>query len=156
MFGDINITFTPSRHFSGRSYSSMGKCLWGGWAIKSFKENIWFSGDGGYGKHFEEIGKKLGPFDFGFIECGQYGKEWPQIHLFPNESVQAAIDAKVSVAVPIHWGAFNLSYEHSWHEPADKFIANCKKNSVAYATPEMGKVNYLTEQNNSWWRNFIK
>ena len=64
MFENIKITFTPSRHFSGRGFKDRNKGLWGGWAFKAADENIWFSGDGGYGNHFKEIGEKLGPFDF--------------------------------------------------------------------------------------------
>jgi len=49
-FEDIEITFTPTRHFSGRGLTDRGKTLWGGWVFKTSNENIWFSGDGGYGK----------------------------------------------------------------------------------------------------------
>ena len=70
-FENINITFTPTRHFSGRGLTDRNKSLWGGWAFENKNENIWFSGDGGYGQHFKEVGKRLGPFDFGFMECGQ-------------------------------------------------------------------------------------
>ena len=30
-FEDIHITFTPTRHFSGRGLKDRAKCLWGGW-----------------------------------------------------------------------------------------------------------------------------
>lgn len=69
-FADISITFTPTRHFSGRGLTDRAKSLWGGWAFKTETENIWFSGDSGYGEHFKTVGEKLGPFDFAFMECG--------------------------------------------------------------------------------------
>ena len=87
---DVTITFTPTKHFSGRGLGSMAKCLWGGWAIQSNQESIWFSGDGGYDKHFATIGEQLGPFDLAFMECGQYGSDWPDIHLFPQEAVRSS------------------------------------------------------------------
>ena len=77
----VEITYTPTRHFAGRGLSDRNKCLWGGWAIKSSSENLYFSGDGGFGDHFKDIGEKLGPFDFGFMECGQYNERWHQIHM---------------------------------------------------------------------------
>ena len=92
-FEAINITFTPSRHFSGRGLRDRFKSLWGGWVFKTETESIYFSGDGGYGKHFKEVGEKLGPFDFGIMECGQYNEQWHQIHMYPEEAIQAAIDA---------------------------------------------------------------
>ena len=67
MLEDIQITFTPTRHFSGRGLTDRAKCLWGGWVFKTEKENIWFSGDSGYGMHFKLVGEQLGPFDFGFM-----------------------------------------------------------------------------------------
>ena len=77
----------------------------GGWVIQTAQEKIWFSGDGGYGKHFTEIGRRLGPFDLGFIECGQYNEMWHQIHMYPEEGVVAALEAGASKVMPVHWEA---------------------------------------------------
>ncbi len=151
-FENIIITFTPTRHFSGRGLSSLSKCLWGGWALTSPKERIWFSGDSGYGDHFKEIGNKLGPFDLGFMECGQYNDDWPQIHMFPNESVQAAIDAGVKRAMPVHWGGFNLSYQHGWREPAEEFIQNASHQSLPVLTPRLGEIFTQKTTSGPWWR----
>jgi L-ascorbate metabolism protein UlaG (beta-lactamase superfamily) len=121
-FGDITITFTPTRHFSGRGLTDSAKSLWGGWTFKTPTENIWFSGDGGYGKHFLEIGKRLGPFDFAFMECGQYNELWHLIHMYP-----------------VHWGAFSLA-QHSWTEPAERFVAEAKSKSISYCLPMLGEL----------------
>lgn len=137
--GDIEITFTPTRHFSGRGLTDRQKCLWGGWAFKTATESIWFSGDGGYGKHFVEIGTRLGPFDLAFMESGQYNYDWHQIHLFPHESVQAAIDAGVKKAMPVHWGGFALSYQHNWREPVEDFVKAAIDNNLEYVTPRLGQ-----------------
>ncbi|MCB0516354.1 MAG: MBL fold metallo-hydrolase [Chitinophagales bacterium] len=154
-FQQIQITFTPTRHFSGRGISSMAKCLWGGWAFKTPTENIWFSGDGGYGAHFAEIGKKLGPFDLAFMECGQYNQNWTQMHMFPHESVQAAINVKAKIAVPVHWAGFNLSYEHAWYEPAEHFVQSTQELPLKTLTPSLGEIFYLQEVPVSfWWEKF--
>ncbi len=153
LFEDIRITFTPTRHFSGRGLRDRAKSLWGGWVLKSATENIWFSGDGGYGSHFATIGEKLGPFDFAFMECGQYNEHWHQIHLYPEESVQAAIDAKAQKIMPVHWAGFSLA-QHPWTEPVERFAAECTKQNVSYITPKLGSpfsVNTLTN-NIQWWK----
>lgn len=152
-FEDIDFTFTPTRHFSGRGMRDRFKGLWGGWVIKTDTENNWFSGDGGYGTHFTEIGAKLGPFDFAFMECGQYNKLWRPIHLFPNECIQAAIDAQAKKIMPVHWGSFNLS-DHAWTEPADQFVEECKKSAIPYLTPMIGQlITPISQKENShWWR----
>lgn len=148
----INITFTPTRHFAGRGLKDRNKTLWGGWAIKSSTENIYFSGDGGYGKHFEEIGEKLGPFNFGFMECGQYNKLWHQIHMYPGESVQAAKDAQVNKIMPVHWAGFALSLHH-WKTPVIDFIKHAQKESSEFIVPELGQIvslnNSITQK--AWW-----
>lgn len=151
LFDDIEITFTPTRHFSGRGLTDKAKSLWGGWAFKSEKENIWFSGDGGYGKHFKTIGEKLGPFDFAFMECGQYNENWKMIHMFPEQSVLAAKDAKVKKMMPVHWAGFALA-QHHWTEPAVRFVLEAQRCEMDYCLPEIGaQVSYKDELKEHWW-----
>lgn len=156
-FEGIQITFTPTRHFSGRGLQDRFKSLWGGWAFQTKAANVWFSGDGGYGKHFKEIGNQLGPFDFAFMECGQYCEDWALLHLFPDESVRAAMDAKVNKAMPVHWAGFALSYQHDWYEPAVQFVEAAIHQSLAYTLPELGKVTDLSSAETAyWWDTYIK
>tara|TARA_B100000795_G_C22789524_1_gene436231 strand:+ start:777 stop:1904 length:1128 start_codon:yes stop_codon:yes gene_type:complete len=135
---DISFIFTPSRHFSGRGISNRFTTLWGSWIIKGKNDNIFFSGDGGYGPHFKEIGDKYGPFDFSMLECGQYSKDWADIHMMPEESAQAAKDLNTKVMMPIHWGAFTLAL-HDWTEPVERVIKAAKKLKIPISTPEIGK-----------------
>jgi L-ascorbate metabolism protein UlaG (beta-lactamase superfamily) len=150
---DIKITFTPSRHFSGRGPNDEAKSFWGGWVLNTGKLNIWFSGDGGYTGHFKEIGGRFGPFDLGFVECGQYSDLWHDIHMYPEESVQAAIDAGVRKAMPVHWGAFALS-QHPWTDPPERWVAEADKKGLNYITPVLGEtINLDSEMRTRWWRN---
>jgi L-ascorbate metabolism protein UlaG (beta-lactamase superfamily) len=152
LVNDLKITFTPTRHFSGRGLKDRSKSLWGGWVFRTDKENIWFSGDGGYGVHFKEIGKRLGPFDLGFMECGQYSELWPQIHMYPEESVQAAIDAGAKKVMPVHWGAFALA-QHPWTEPAERWLAEAGKKGLHYILPGLGKpINLHSHMRTEWWK----
>lgn len=48
------------------------------------------------------------PLDFVMLECGQYNELWKDIHMMPEQTVQAAIDLKAKLMMPIHWGAFTL------------------------------------------------
>ena len=154
-FESIKITFTPTRHFSGRGLTDRSKTLWGGWIFDTGVEKIWFSGDGGYGKHFEEIGKREGPFDFAFMECGQYNEDWRPIHLFPDEAVQAAKDAGVKKAMPVHWGGFPLSYQHTWKEPPTVFVDSAIENKLDYSIPTLGlMIEVSTEAKEMWWEDF--
>lgn len=151
-FEGIEITFTPSRHFSGRGLTDRFKSLWGGWAFKTESENIYFSGDGGYGKHFKEVGERLGPFDFGFIECGQYNEQWHQIHMYPEEAIQAAIDAKAGKVMAVHWAGFKLA-QHNWQEPIERFEKAASEADIKSVCPAIGEQfhanAFFAEQ---WWK----
>ena len=154
-FEEINITYTPTRHFSGRGLTDRAKSMWGGWTLKTATENIWFSGDSGYGNHFKEVGKKLGPFDFAFMECGQYDEEWHQIHMFPEESVQAAIDGQVKLAMPVHWGGFTLA-PHKWTDPPECFVKTAESKGVNYTLPKLGQLMTRSEvQTENWWEEYL-
>lgn len=151
-FEALKITFTPTRHFSGRGIRDRQKSFWGGWVLETPAEKIWFSGDGGYGKHFKEIGERLGPFDFGMMECGQYGRDWHPIHLFPDECIQAAIDAGAHKIMPVHWGAFVLSYEHTWAQPVSEFVQHARDHSIDYMVPQLGQAFEIKEKiQDPWW-----
>lgn len=150
--GEVEIHYTPTRHFSGRGLTDRAKSLWGGWALRTPRENIWFSGDSGYGLHFGEIGKRLGPFDLGLMECGQYSDDWPQIHMFPPQSVQAALDAGAKTVMPVHWAGFSLSYSHAWFEPVEHFKAAAEACSLPCITPRLGELfNPGMPNSTSWW-----
>lgn len=151
---NITITFTPSQHFSGRWIDDKQGTLWGGWVFANDEERIYFSGDSGYGEHFKEIGAKLGPFDFGLMECGQYDELWKDMHLTPEETVQAAIDAQVKRAMPIHWGAFSLS-QHSWKDPILRYIKHAKEQQLNICYFEPGEI-FCRDHTNCpmWWEQY--
>lgn len=154
-FADISITYTPSRHFSGRGTTDRSMSLWGGWTLKTSENNIYWSGDGGYGPHFEEIGQRLGPFDIGFMECGQYNELWHQIHMYPEESVWAAMDAKCAWAMPVHWGGFILA-PHHWKDPINRFTVEAEKKNIPFTTPAIGEISILgsVKKTERWWDNY--
>ncbi|NLR91437.1 MBL fold metallo-hydrolase [Flammeovirga agarivorans] len=137
-YKDLKIVLTPSRHMSGRGLSDQSATLWGSWVIQSQNTNIYFSGDGGYGKHFKEIGEKYGPFDVGLMECGQYNELWRDVHMMPEESVTAAQDIQAKLIVPIHWGSFALA-THSWTDPVERIVKAAKKENMPIATPKIGQ-----------------
>ncbi|HAA14951.1 MAG TPA: hypothetical protein DCE41_25975 [Cytophagales bacterium] len=140
----IRLVYTPSRHFSGRGPTDRAKSLWGGWAFLTAEHRIYWSGDGGYGPHFQEIGERLGPFQWGFMECGQYHPLWHAIHMMPEESVQAGREAKVECLIPVHWAGFSLA-PHAWKDPAERFVQAAQGTQQSYALPALGQVVTLGE-----------
>ncbi len=149
----LQLAFAPARHFSGRGLNDRSSTLWGSWIIKGEEQNVYFSGDGGYGAHFKEIGEKYGPFDFAMLECGQYNERWSLIHMMPEETVQAAIDVNAKVMMPIHWGAFTLAL-HDWNDPAIRVTKTANKLNIPITVPEIGaeiRLDSLVLASNPWW-----
>jgi len=151
--GSIQLAFTPSRHFSGRGPTNRFSTLWGSWVIKGQQDAIYFSGDGGYGPHFEEIGNKYGPFDFAMMECGQYNENWKEIHMMPEETAQAGKDVKAKIIMPIHWAAFTLAM-HSWTDPVERVISKARALNQPLFVPKIGEFINLKDSlwtKEEWW-----
>ena len=148
---DINLTAVPARHFSGRSFTR-GKTLWTGFVLKLHGYNLYLGGDSGYGKHFREIGDKFGPFDLAILECGQYGKDWPNIHMLPEEVATAAQDLKAKTVLPVHWAKFSLAL-HGWKEPIERFTKRAAEQKIDVTTPMIGEplVVGVTYPRSLWW-----
>ena len=155
-FDELTIRCTPAQHFSGRGISDREKTLWCSWIIQSDDENLFFSGDSGYAAHFKEIGDQYGPFDFAFMECGQYNNLWPLVHMFPEETAQAGLDIKAKKMMPIHWGAFKLA-SHSWTDPVERISKKAKELNVDLVIPKIGEIIEIglndSEEIYPWWRN---
>ena len=139
VYRGIRLTLAPARHFSGRGIWDRDSTLWGSWIISSNSLNVYFSGDGGYSDAFKTIGQNFGPFDFAFIDSGAYDADWSQIHLMPEETVQASIDLDAKILIPIGWSKFDLAL-HPWDEPAIRLTKEAEKRDVTVATPIIGEV----------------
>ena len=155
-YDELTIRCTPAQHFSGRGISDREKTLWCSWIIQSDDENLFFSGDSGYASHFKEIGDQYGPFDFAFMECGQYNNLWPLVHMLPEETAQAGLDIKAKKMMPIHWGAFKLA-SHSWTDPVERISKKAKELNVDLVIPKIGEIIEIglndSEEIYPWWRN---
>lgn len=152
-FEGITFTATPARHFSGRGLSDRNSTLWASWVVEGKQEKVFFSGDSGYFDGFKEIGEKLGPFDLAFMECGQYNEAWANIHMMPEETVQAHLDLNSNVFMPIHWGSFNLSL-HSWTDPVERALAKSEAEQAQIVTPKIGERFIVGKDmpSSKWWK----
>ncbi|WP_375748930.1 MBL fold metallo-hydrolase [Vibrio sp. HN007] len=155
--GDVEIVSTPAQHFSGRSLTDRNETLWTSWVIRTSSYSTYFSGDSGYFSGFSKIGEKYGPFDVTMMENGAYNLLWPDVHMLPKETVQAHLDLKGKVLLPIHNGTFSLS-THSWRDPLIKVRMYSDEMGVNLATPIAGERVVITQEKtakgkyaNAWW-----
>ena len=150
---DIKLTATPARHFSGRKIAR-GKSLWASFALEIYGHKIFIGGDSGYSEQFRIIGEKFNSFDLAILECGQYGVDWPMIHMFPEQTVQAAKDLRANILMPVHWGKFILSL-HPWNEPIKRMVQECTNRDQKFIAPLIGEVVKIYEPyTQQWWWNF--
>lgn len=149
---DDGLTFTaaPSRHFSGRGLSGNGSTLWASWVIEGKSQRLFFSGDSAYDSHFQAVGERFGSFDLAFIENGQYDVRWPDSHMTPEQTVQAAQDLNARVFMPIHWGMFSLAF-HPWWESVARSSALATARQQAMITPRMGEIATPHQATTRWW-----
>jgi N-acyl-phosphatidylethanolamine-hydrolysing phospholipase D len=112
----------PSQHWSKRSLTDDHKALWSSWAVTGEERRFYFAGDTGYFAGFEDIGKKLGPFDLAAVPIGAYEPRamMRESHMNPEEAVRAALDLQAETALAIHFGTFDLSDE-PLDEPPRRF-----------------------------------
>ncbi|KGE20218.1 MBL fold metallo-hydrolase [Paenibacillus wynnii] len=153
-FQGLQLACTPARHFSGRSLLDRNSTLWCSWVIKAATCSIFFSGDSGYGPHFLEIGNKYGPFDLTLMECGQYDTRWAAIHMMPEQAIQAHLDVKGKLMIPIHWAAFTLAL-HDWTDPVERAWQAAKERGTLLATPRIGETVFVQSPDypsSPWWR----
>ena len=144
-------TATPARHFSGRSPGTRNKSLWCGFAIQTATHKLFFGGDSGYGRHFEQIGERLGPFDLTMLDSGQYHDRWKNVHMTPEEALRAHEELGGCNLLPIHWGAFSLS-DHAWSDPIER-ITKADMEGVVIS-PMVGQrfgLGKLDECRTAWW-----
>ena len=118
--GEMRITATPARHFSGRGLHDRNRSLWCGYALDAGGPRVLFAGDTAYHPEFGAIGTRCGPFDFVMIPIGAYDPRWFMriVHVDPDEAVQIYQDLvaphpdrPLPVMLGIHWGTFRLTDE---------------------------------------------
>ncbi len=150
----LKIACTPAQHFSGRHLTDNMATLWCSWVLKDSFHQIFESGDSGFNSHWKEIHEKYGDFDFVMMECGQYDVQWPLVHSFPEQSLEAVKILGAKIALPIHWGAIILS-RHGWDDSVERFLIAAEKEGITVITPYIGQTanietpSLFTER---WWR----
>jgi L-ascorbate metabolism protein UlaG (beta-lactamase superfamily) len=142
----------PARHFSGRGLFR-NRTLWVSYLVRTASMKIYVGGDSGYDAHFKQVYEKYGAVDFAILDNGQYNLAWHNIHMLPEEVLQAAADLKATRVLPAHSGKFAMA-NHSWDEPLSVVTALSKKAGVNVVTPMIGepvKLRDVQQQFKQWW-----
>jgi L-ascorbate metabolism protein UlaG (beta-lactamase superfamily) len=150
--GGLTLTLTAARHFSGRGLRRDGT-LWGSWVVSGPTRRAFYTGDSGYFDGYAAIGAEHGPFDATLVQIGAYGPDWPDIHMTPEEALNAHLDLRGGLLIPVHWCTFVLAF-HDWSEPADWLWREATARDVRLAVPRPGeRVDVLSPPPvDGWWQ----
>ncbi|MGL5928339.1 MAG: MBL fold metallo-hydrolase, partial [Dermatophilaceae bacterium] len=85
----VRLTAVEAQHFSGRGLRRDGT-LWASWVLAGPAGRVFFSGDTGFFDGYAGLGEQYGPFDVSLMAVGAYDPAWHDIHLNPEEAVEAA------------------------------------------------------------------
>lgn len=126
--GPLKITLTPCHHWGARMLHDSHRGF-GGFIIEVGGRTIFHCGDTAYFDGFREIGVRH-KIDVALLPIGAYdppsGRE---VHMNPEEAVQAFHDLGAQWMVPMHYGSFRLSYE-PLHEPVERLRTAARAHGV--------------------------
>lgn len=104
----VRLTSVPVQHFSRRGLLDGNTTLWTGFVIEGPAGRVYFGGDTGYGAHFAEARRRLGPMRLAILPIGAYRPRalMHAIHIDPEEAVRAHLDLDATTSVGMHYGTF--------------------------------------------------
>jgi L-ascorbate metabolism protein UlaG (beta-lactamase superfamily) len=150
---EVEVTAAPSQHFSGRGLKDRNATLWSSLAIRGPKHQVFFSGDTGLTDQYTQIRERLGTFDLVMLEVGAWNAAWGDIHLGPENALQALQLLGGGAFLPVHWGTFSLAM-HAWDEPAETLLRLAPPQGVHLLMPQLGQAIEPTQVDSvtPWWR----
>ncbi|NRQ39425.1 Zn-dependent hydrolase [Nonomuraea sp. NN258] len=147
----LRFVATAARHFSGRAFTR-NDTLWGSWVVAGENKRVFYAGDSGYFEGYRGIGAQHGPFDLTLMPVGAYSPAWPDIHMNPEEAVNAHLDLGGKLLLPVHWATFTLAL-HPWAEPVERLWREAKARDVKIVVPRPGEaIDAATPPSvDGWW-----
>ena len=118
--GDLKVTLTPARHWGARVLHDNHRGF-GGFHLEYAGRTVFHCGDSAYFEGFREIGERL-PVEIALLPIGAYDAPTKRdVHMNPEEAIDAFLQLNAKTLVPMHYGTFRLSYE-PLHEPPERLI----------------------------------
>lgn len=126
---DWKVTLTPCKHWGARTIHDEHRG-YGGFVLEHQGRRIYHAGDSAYFDGFKEIGARCRP-EISLLPIGAYYPDsFRAVHMGPDEAVRAFQDLGAQWLVPMHYGAFKLSFEEM-DEPPRWLNEIVRQNSLA-------------------------
>ena len=128
-YRDLKLTLCPARHWGARYVHDVHRGF-GGFLVESPSRTFFHAGDSAYFEGFKEIGQRA-EIDLALLPIGAYeAPSGRQVHMNPEEAMEAFKDLKAKNMVPMHYGTFPLGAE-PLEEPAERLIDSAIKSELA-------------------------
>lgn len=137
----LSVTFMPAQHWSKRGPNDGGSRLWGSFFLEGDDLSIYYSGDTGYGKHFEEVKPIFGKVDYALMGIGAYKPRWlmEKNHISPDEALDGAAVMEAGTTIPMHYGTFDLASE-PLGDPPRVFAQEAARRKMNVRIPHIGEI----------------
>lgn len=123
--GSLKITMTPAKHWGARVLHDSHRGF-GGFLIEYAGRSILHCGDTSYFDGFTEIGKRA-DVEIALLPIGAYDAPTKRdVHMNPEEALQAFTELNARTMIPMHYGTFRLSYE-PLHEPPRRLLERARE-----------------------------
>ena len=133
----LRIVHTPAYHWGARYIHDTHRD-YGGYIIMSGGKSIFHCGDSAYFDGFRTIGSSYA-IDLALLPIGAYeAPSGRDVHMNPEEALQAFEDLGAAHMVPMHYGSFPLGTEAP-HEPVQRLLADAHRRDF------QSRVHVLTE-----------
>ncbi len=127
------ITFVPAQHFSRRGLLDHNKTLWGGFVIQFQGDAgvIYFTGDSGFGPHFQQIKDYCGDIRLALLPIGAYSPRWfmAPVHLSPDDAAKVHQLLNPIISIGMHFGTFQLADE-GYDDPANELRSALRRYKI--------------------------
>ena len=100
---------------------------------------MYIGGDGGYGAHYADIGKRFPGIDLAVLENGQYNVDWRYIHTLPKYQHAEAEALGARRVLTVHHSKYALA-RHRWDEPLENARRLAEDSSLEVLCPMIGEV----------------
>ncbi len=124
-FQGLKITLTPAVHWGARMLHDSHRSF-GGFILEYEGRTLFHAGDTAYFPGFREIGERA-DIELALLPIGAYDNpSGRDVHMNPEQAMQAFIELQARTLIPMHFGTFRLSYE-PLHEPPRRLLTNAGK-----------------------------
>jgi L-ascorbate metabolism protein UlaG (beta-lactamase superfamily) len=142
--GPAEVVVERVHHWGSRWGTDRNRALWSGFAIRLPGGNVFFAGDTGFGAGlWADAAASDGPYRLAILPVGAYAPRdvMQSNHMSPEEAVAVFERLRPAMALGVHWGTFQLTFE-AIDDPPRRLAAALKARGIApgrFVTTEAGR-----------------